>query len=355
MTMVKTSTKATGSLIAAFLAGAWRPSPPALDFSATDFERIAPLLLQTGAGALGWGRVRESELQSSDAAQELRQAYRLNTLNSCLNQSKIEKVFALLRSAGIEPILIKGWAAARYYPEQGLRPYGDIDICVRSDHYENSERALASLDPLRFRVDLHSGFAKFGIKGEAELLARSQLVTLGQTEVRILSAEDHLRVVCFHLMREGAWRPLWLVDVAAALESRPRNFDWNYCLGERRQARPVISAIGLAHLLLGAEIDCIPEAQRFNKHPRWVAPTVLNEWGSATPSMPSRHAVPMLRHLRRQGDVLNGLRHRWPNPIEATTTMNGPFNELPRLPFQIGNSLFRIGVFLSHLPKARNK
>jgi len=55
------------------------------------------------------------------------------------------------------------------------------------------------------------------MKGESELFARSQLITLGQTEVRILCAEDHLRVICFHLMREGAggrcgllmWQRCW--------------------------------------------------------------------------------------------------------------------------------------------------
>jgi hypothetical protein len=355
MTMTRTSAIKIGSLVARCLVGSWRARPPASDFAAADFPKIAPLLLQTGAGALAWWRVRESKLQSCIAAEGLRQAYRLNTLNSRINQSKIERVFMLLRSAGIEPVLIKGWAAARYYPEQGLRPYGDIDICVRSDDYQNAKHALADLDPLKFRVDLHQGFAKFGIKNEAELFARSHLVTVGLTEVRILGAEDHLRVVCFHLMREGAWRPLWLVDVAVALESRPRDFDWEYCLGERRQARPVASAIGLAHLLLAADVEDLGEAQRLKKHPRWLVPTVLNEWGSLTPSMSSRHAVPMMRHLQHPGHLLKGLRHRWPNPIEATTTMHGPFNGLPRLPFQVGTSLFRIGAFLKHLPEARNK
>src|SRR6185295_16363623 len=141
------------------------------------------------------------------------------TLESGLNKSKIEEVFALLRSGGIEPILVKGWAAARCYPERGLRPYGDIDICVRAREFKNAERVLADLDSRRFRVDLHSGFAKFGIREEETLFARSELVTIGQTEVRIAGAEDHLRLVCFHLMREGAWRPLWLVDAAVALET----------------------------------------------------------------------------------------------------------------------------------------
>ena len=353
--MKTSSAKETGGLIAAFLAGAWRPSPPALDFSAADFEKIAPLLLPTGAGALGWWRVRESELGRCAAAEQLHEAYRLYTLESRLNKSRIEKVFAVLGSFGIEPILIKGWAAARYYPEQGLRPYGDIDICVRREEFQSAERALAVLIPLRFKVDLHSGFAKFGIREEEKLFTRSQLVTIGQADVRILGAEDHLRVVCFHLMREGAWRPLWLADVAAALECRPQNFDWDYCLGERRQAAPVVRAIGLAQQLLGAEVDGMPQAQCLKKNPRWLIPTVLNEWGSPAPSMTSRHEVPMLGHLRRRKDLLKGLRHRWPNPIEATTTMHGPFNDLPRLPFQIANSLLRIGAFLTHLPKTWNK
>ena len=353
--MKTNSAKETGSLVAAFLAGAWRLSPPLLDFCADDFERIAPLLLPTGAGALGWWRVRDSELRSCAAVEQLHQAYRLYTLESRLNKSKIETVFALFRSFAIEPILIKGWAAARYYPEQGLRPYGDIDICVRPQEFQTAARALTSLDPLRFKLDLHSGFAKFGIRHEEELFTRSQLVPIGETDVRILGVEDHLRVVCFHLMREGAWRPLWLVDVAAALESQPRDFDWNYCLGEKRQAAPVVTAIGLAQQLLGAEVEGMPEAQCSRKKPRWLIPTVLNEWGSPAPSMTSRHEVPMLGHLRRRKDLLQGLRHRWPNPIEATTTMNGPFNNLPRLPFQITNSFVRIGAFLTQLPKTWNK
>ena len=353
--MKTNSAKETGSLVAAFLTGAWRLEPPALDFSATHFERIAPLLLQTGAGALGWWRLRSSELDSCAAAEQLHESFRLYTLTSRLNKSRIEKVFALLRSSGIEPILIKGWTAARYYPAQGLRPYGDIDICVRPQEFKSAERALADLDPRQFRMDLHSGFAKFGISDEEELFARSQLASLGETEVRILGAEDHLRTVCFHLMREGAWRPLWLADVAAALESLPENFDWNYCLGEKRQAAPVVSAIELAQQLLGAKVDSLPEAKRSKKTPRWLVPTVLNEWGSEAPSMTRRHDFPMLGHLRTRRELLKGLRHRWPNAIEATTTMNGPFNNLPRLPYQIANSLFRVGSFMAHLPKMWNK
>jgi hypothetical protein len=353
--MKTNSAKEAGGLVAAFLTGAWRREPPALDFSATDFERIAPLLLQSGAGALGWWRLRSSELESCPAAEQLHEKFRLYTLESRLHKSRIEAVFALLRAHSIEPILIKGWTAARYYPERGLRPYGDIDLCVHPEEFRSAERALAGLDPRKFRVDLHSGFAKFGVRVEAKLFTRSELITMDQTDVRILGVEDHLRVVCYHFMREGAWRPLWLADVAAALESVTQDFDWNYCLGEKRQAAPVVCAIGLAQQLLGAKVDGFPESKRPKKTPRWLVPTVLNEWGSRAPSMTSRHDFPMSGHLRLRKDLLKGLQHRWPNAIEATTTMNGRFNDLPRLPFQIGNSLFRVGTFLTHLPKTWNK
>ncbi|HEV7743782.1 MAG TPA: nucleotidyltransferase family protein [Pyrinomonadaceae bacterium] len=353
--MKTNSAKETGALVATFLQGAWRLDPPPLDLSAEVVERIAPLLLPTGAGALGWWRLRNTELESLDVADQLHQAFRLYTLESRLNQSKIAEVFAVFRSHGVEPILVKGWAAARYYPDKGLRPYGDIDICVRQEEFQSAERAVVSLDPVRFRIDLHSGFARFGVREDDALFKRSQVIKIDQTDVRILCPEDHLRVVCFHLMREGAWRPLWLVDVAAAVESQPQKFDWNYCLGEERQAAPLVNAIGLAQQLLGAKVESIPEKLRAKQSPRWLVPTVLKEWGSTAPSMIGRHDASMLMHVHRRKDLLAGLRHRWPNPIEATTTMSAPFNNLPRLPFQIGNSLFRLGSFLTQLPGSWKK
>ena len=348
--MKPNSAKGTGALVATFLEGAWRRDPPPLDLSAEVVERIAPLLVPTGAGALGWWRVRDTELESCAAAEDLHQAFRLYTLESRLNKTKIAEVFALLRAAGIEPILIKGWTVARHYPDPGLRPYGDIDICVRQEEFQSAERAIATLDPVHFKMDLHSGFARFGVHDDEELFKRSQVININQTGVRILCPEDHLRVVCFHLMREGAWRPLWLVDVAAILESQPQHFDWNYCLGDKRQAAPLINAIGLAQQLLGAKVPGPSEELQAKQYPRWLVSTVLKEWGSPTPSMLGRHDASMLMHVRRRKDLLAGLRHRWPNPIEATTTMSAPFNNLPRLPVQISNSLFRLGSFLTQLP-----
>jgi hypothetical protein len=57
----------------------------------------------------------------------------------------------------------------------------------------------------------------------------------------------------------------------------------------------------------------------------------------------------MTKYLRHPAGVLKALRKRWPDPIEATIRMNGPFNDLPRLPFQLGYSLSRVAKFIGQL------
>jgi hypothetical protein len=340
-----------GRLLAKTLAGAWRYTPPEVSFSESELEMIGSHLLRSGAAPLSWWRVRHSSLHRSEVANSFRQAYRLNTLQTLIKDAKIQKIFPMLRSAGVEPILIKGWAVSNYYPEGGLRPYGDFDLCVRPSQHGAATSALANIDRSQYNIDLHQGFEKFGNENFNELYCRSLLIRLGECEVRVLSREDHFRLICFHLLREGAWRALWLCDIATMLESTPADFDWKVCLGTNRQSRSVACVISLAHLLLGANIECVPDTALRKKIPHWLVPAVLKEWGSLFPSMRLRHGTTMLMHLRDGRNLLQGFRDRWPNPIEATITMNGPFNELPRLPFQIGNCLYRSTAFLAQLPR----
>jgi hypothetical protein len=56
----------------------------------------------------------------------------------------------------------------------------------------------------------------------------------------------------------------------------------------------------------------------------------------------------MAAYLRRPKGVLRDLRNRWPNPILATVAVNGRFNRLPRLPYQIGNCALRLSRFIAH-------
>jgi len=343
--------KSPGHLVAAMLAGSWRHAPTAFEHSAVELEEITPLLLGTGAAALGWQRVRHSNLRSTSAAKELHHSYRLNTLRAALRQRAIEDVFTKLRAVGIEPILVKGWAVARLYTEEGLRPFVDIDLCVRPEQFAMTEAALKEL-PNQYEIDLHCGFEKFGGGGVDEIYERSVLIRLGETDVRVPCAEDHLRVLCIHLLREGAWRPLWLCDVAVVVEARPSGFDWDCCLGKKeRWSNWIISALRLAGELLGANLSETPAAHNQKPLPRWLVRAILREWETLQPSMVQRHHAPMASYKHIPRAFFKGLRHRWPNPIEATVSVGGRFNRLPRLPFQLGSYLARGAKFAIRLPK----
>jgi hypothetical protein len=347
--------KKLGKLVASVLTGAWRRTPPPVDISAEELETVAPLLLGSGAGALGWWRVRHTDLKQTPAALQLREAYRLHSLQSALHEAQIKEVLALLDSAGVAPVLVKGWAVARLYPEMGLRPYGDIDLCCLPDQFSAAASALNRPVGKRYDVDLHEGFAKLDNMTMEKLLARSRTIEIGEVEVRILGLEDQLRILCTHLLRHSAWRPLWLCDIAVAVESLPPGFDWDRFLGDDPlQSDWIACAIGLAHQLLGVDVDHTPVAARAKSLPGWLAPHVLKNWNRPFPDYypPLSYTRPLASYLRDPKGLVSTLVMRWPDPIEATIRLRGNFSEFPRLPYQLGNLFSRAGKFLIALPKS---
>ncbi|MET0623998.1 MAG: nucleotidyltransferase family protein [Pyrinomonadaceae bacterium] len=339
-------------LIASALEGAWRREPPPPALSEERLARVAPLLSGSGASALAWWKLRRSSLCETREALEFKQSYRLQALKDAVREREVESLFALLDAAGVEAVLVKGWAAARAYPEPGLRPAGDIDLCVRPAQFVKAKDVLASPEGRRFWVDLHEGFATL-LDGRAEeLFGRSRVLPLGASRVRVLAEEDHLRLLCFHLLRHGAWRPLWLCDVAAAIESRAEDFDWRRLLGaDVKRERWVVCAAGLAARLLGARLEGTPLAPAARSLPRWLLRGVSKQWETpfAACQPPLSHRAPMRKYLRRPRGILGDLRKRWPNPISATVDVCGPFNALPRLPFQLACGLSRTAAFLARV------
>lgn len=344
-----------GELVASLLSRSWRAHLAPHQISEEEIAAITPLLLGSGAGALAWARVRDSNLRESPAVDELHQAYRLHALHTSVFEDDIKKLITLLRSTQVEPVVIKGWAIARLYPDTALRPYGDVDLCVRSSEYSAAKKTCESPEGQKYVVDLHDRFGAFDDLTVDELYDRSQMAKLGDVEVRVPCAEHHLRIMSSHLLRHGAWRPLWLCDVAVAIEARPADFDWDLCLGRSRQARDwVACCVGLAHQLLGAEVDDTPPALKAKTLPGWLISNVMKQWETpyATSQPPVSHRAPMGSYLRRPGGLFADLRRRWPNAIEATVYTGGPFNELPRWPFQIGECVARTAKFIARLPRA---
>ncbi len=378
--------KTPGRLLATALNGAWRSGTYAQKDAAVtcsldeaELCRLVPLLTGAGCAPLGWWTLRHTPYRNSAPVLQLKEIYRYHTIQAALSERQIARLFTLLREARVEAVLVKGYAAARLYEERGLRPYGDIDVCVAHAQYDAASRVLDSAEAKQFWVDLHRGMGEEEREPPAfaELYARGETLSVGgdnhndssvttgvdatraddassasaaATAVRVLSAEDHLRLLCLHLLKHGAWRPLWLCDVAAAIEGRASNFDWERVTGkDARRARWIACAIGLAHELLGARLDDTPfEREDARRLPRWLVPEVLKQWATpyAVMQAPLRYRAPMRAYLRRPSGVFADLQNRWPNPIEATVHTGGSFNELPRWPFQVANCITRAARFV---------
>lgn len=347
-----------GSLLATALAGSWRSSPQELQCSETHLAEITPLLVGSMSGALAWQKIRKTDLKTSAAGLELQEAYRYHAVRTLVREHAIKKVLTLLYREGVPPILVKGWAAARLYPEPGLRPYGDIDLVVRPEQHSAAAAAIAAAIAANeieteYYIDLHRGFEGLDDHSYDELYSRSTIIKLDDVDVRVLSPEDHLRVLCVHLLHHNAFRPLWLCDIAVAVENRANDFDWERCLGGNRRADWVACAIGLAHELLGADVINTPVDGRAKKLPTWLVANVLKQWETpySMSQAPATHQAPMTKYLRDPRGLLKDLRRRWPQPIEATVYVRGSFNEAPRWPFQVAECIGRTATFIARLPK----
>jgi hypothetical protein len=337
--------------VADAIAGAWRTETTPADLSPRQLATVAPLLISSGAAALASRKLNNSQLSNLPAARDLKEASRLQLLHSAVHERDLQRAFKLLDENGVDAILIKGWAASRLYPEPGMRPPGDIDLFVRSAHRAEAERALASTG---LWVDLHGGNGEeFGLEFD-EVFERSELIHLDGAKVRVPSREDHLRIVCLHMLRHGAWRPLWLCDVAAAVENSAEEIEWARVLGfERRSAEWVLSAIELASELLGARVENVPGKR--TRVPRWLVAAVVRQWATpfAIQQAPQKYQAPMRKYLRDPRGFFRDLAKRWPDPITATIRTRGPFNQLPRWPFQVGDFIIRGASFVFHLPDDR--
>jgi len=260
-------------------------------------------------------------------------------LQRSVEERTIQVAFDLFRSQGVEPILIKGWAAARNYPSETTRSSTDIDLAFESGSYDKAYR-IARDNEFRFLIlDIHREFKHLDTVPWQTVFERSQLVKLGNADVRIPSAEDHLRLLCVHWLVDGGWFRERLWDIYYAVERRPNKFDWSICLDEvaENRRRWVIYAIGLAHHYLGLNVDDLPFADTAKKLPAWLIRAVEREWASGL------RLMPINQFLREPVMFLKQMRKRLPlNPITATIDVEGSFDSSFRIHYQIGSMLKRL-------------
>jgi hypothetical protein len=327
-----------GNAVANILAGSWRLSPPRLNIEREEFKGTVPLLLNSGAGALAWWKLKQSPLPvSRETRASLKNVRQIYGLQSVIQERQLTQVLRFCNGLGINALIIKGWAIAKQYPNSGMRPAGDIDLCVATARISELKQKLATTPVTDCAIDLdHTEITQFGGMDFDELWEHSVCEEVNGTPIRMPCPEDHLRILCMHALKHGAWRPLWLCDIAVALESRPEIFDWDRCLGrDRKHSWWIICTLALANQLLGADITGTPAMEAVGKLPPWMVNAVLERWDSCDSPVLPRFASQLQNSSRDMRTILKIVRARWPNPIQATVDCNGAFTKRHRWRFQM--------------------
>ena len=345
---------ARGRTIARALTGSWCPEPSPPTLTHETLAAVVPLLIEAGTAGLACRRLRLSVPDGTGLPRTLRDAARLEAAVTLQGDVALRRAVAALDTAGIAPLLAKGWAVGSLYPSPALRPYGDLDLYIPPAQLEAARRALLSLK-LPIAVDLQPHPIELDDRPYAQLVARGILRPVGGLAVRVLGPEDHLRLLCLHLLRHEGIRPLWLCDVAAALEALPPTFDWDYLLrGRRRRARWVLCVLGLAHTLLGAALYAPAHLRPYLEPPLWVERAMLRRWGHGMRIFPHRTLLAYLRDPHGLGEAV---RDRLPGPIAAAIHWGGDPDPRPRYRHQILDILW-MGYWFGRLhlqPMSRDR
>jgi Uncharacterised nucleotidyltransferase len=252
-------------------------------------------------------------------------------------KARAARAFTLFRENGIEPILIKGLAAARFYPEPGSRASVDMDLAVSVADFEAASKISVSAAASGLAIDIHRELRHLDTRAWDDLFSNSQLLEVDDGEIRVLRPEDNLRVLCVHWLTDGGAHKHKLWDIYYAVENRPADFDWDRFLNSVRENRRrwLICTVGLAHHFLGLNIDDTPIKDEAKNLPDWIIKTVEREWADSTRMWPLYMVMNDPKVLFQQ------IRKRLQfNPIWATVQMEGSFDARTRLLYHVG-SLFK--------------
>ena len=268
-------------------------------------------------------------------------------LQKKVHEDRIKRAFEFFRSNGVEPILIKGWAAGLSYPTDKPRSFSDTDLAVSAADYVKAARLTGQPNAAGLLIDLHRELRHYDSLSWEDLFDNSRLVKIDQTEIRVLRPEDHLRVLCVHWLNDGGADKERLWDIYYAVANRPADFDWERCLGTIPGYRRdwIIAAIGITHCYLGLEIEGLPFADEARPVPDWIKRCVEKEWASDT------RLDTVIFHLNSPVSLLKQIRKRMPpNRLRAIIEMEGRMDARTHIFYQLGC----MAKMLSHPMGARS-
>lgn len=271
---------------------------------------------------------------------------RWHILTYKVQEHHLREVWRRFEDAGFKPLLIKGWAAAQYYPKPSERRFDDFDFIVDPREY------AAAVDFFReYRgrcsVDLHKGARRLDNLSFENLYARSKVLECGREKIRVLCPEDHLRVLVVHWLNDGGAKKEKLWDIYHLIQNRSADFDWDRCLNAAGETRRkwIACTIRLADIYLGLNVGGIP-LKLSDEPPNWLIRAVEKEWASGV------HLRPLHQCLHDKKEFWRQIKKRMPpNPIQATIEMEGEFDNRPRIIYQVGDVFLRLKPSVGRVSK----
>lgn len=303
----------TRLLLCDFAAGDWQR--PLRRFNPVDWEEVFSGICRNGLLGLTYSYLKHHPHEDYPPAafrEWVRQASRLDVLQTALRYRQVRQVLTALNQAGLDYMVVKGPAVAyTVYPEPNWRPFNDLDLIVRESDWatvhdlllalgfyqevDEKNHALELPQPppklipqavpyelsywqpeLELRVEIHyddilnAGLAARDREG---FWRRARVITIEETPVKVMSLEDQLIHLCMHLHYHGYTRLNAFTEIAFIVRDHAGQLDWAQLIETARIEEAEVGVYYTLHFLdqlLGVKTPAhILTALRPDRFRRW--------------------------------------------------------------------------------------
>ena len=275
-----------------------------------EVPRAARVAMSQQAAPLMWRALSECGHLDllGDTADQLRREYELRRAQAALLVPlALRTAMEPLRSAGLEPVVLKGPALAARYPQPGLRPMQDVDLLLAprdhaagvaaltdggwipwgGDARHEYDTVLCHPSLPHLPLELHHGLESWRDRAHAltahDLWAKRRPLDCMGVATFGLPVEDELVMLATHAAKpfHHFQRIIWSVDFAVVIAAAGATIDWDAVAARARASRcETAVAVALRHARrLGASVP--DEAARVPVR-RWrreaLAPLLDETW-----------------------------------------------------------------------------
>jgi len=232
------------------------------------WDQLCDAALRHGVGPLLYTKLKERDAEGipDPLLRSLQGQYFVSLARNTLIYHELDAILKLLRSEGLQAILLKGVAlAGTVYPNIALRPMSDVDLLIRApdlprvqemlitqgyaffpDHARDFDQGFGRAKmftrqaPYPLSVDLHWRLLEWPRGQQATLLTEWLWASARERRVAdipalVLSPEAQVLHLTSHLAKHRWQRLLWFYDIAQVLRYYENELDWDLLLAKARE------------------------------------------------------------------------------------------------------------------------